>query len=149
MLLFSCDNHKTTKSAAVSHVKIKKNDIFLFDYAGLEKGLAKDTNKYGVFFTLPDKWLLTATEFIKYDDLDKDKSFKIIGTYSTPVNELSKLKIGDRFQMVVQGEQEIYVVFDKDSTSIMVKDPRMTVEQWSMNIPFANYNPHFFKKLTK
>jgi len=70
--------HRDDKVQLAHRVKLKKGDLFYLDYAGLEKGLVVDTNERGVYFTLPDKWMHTSVEFETFDELDKDKTFKIL-----------------------------------------------------------------------
>lgn len=143
--LFSCNSNVD---------KLKKGQMFYHEFGGgIETFIVKDVSSSGYYCTTTE-WMWSATEYVPFCDLRFDGKFKPLGMYpeygKKPLpNELSKLKIGDKFQMVVSSQLETFIIFARDSTSVMVKDPRLSINEWSMNIPFENYNPHFFKVLTK
>lgn len=150
----TCIISKQIPQKALPKIKLEKYQMFYFDYAGLEIGTAKDFNKNGVFFTLPGEWLASSTQFVSYDDLLKDKTFKPLGIdpQFLPKNKidnpLTHMKQYDMFKMNYGVTVSTFIV-----KGINTKGLLLTTTQWlwesEVFMPYSGYDSTFFLKLKK
>lgn len=142
-------------SCTYNNVKLVKGQMFLYEYGySIVTFIVKDFNDDGYYCTTTE-WLWSSTVFIPKSELSFDSSFKILGMYEkyNPPKKvvidstLAKLPIGAKFRMKIQGEVMTFIVNEKAKDEMLVTDPRLSVEEWNMTIPYKNFNPDFYKRL--
>lgn len=143
-------------SCTYNNVKLVKGQMFLYEYGrSISTFIVKDFNDDGYYCTTTE-WLWSSTIFIPKSDLRFDNSFKSLGMYEKynpkpkkPVidSTLAKLPIGAKFRMKIVGQLMTFVVCEKSKDEMLVRDPDMAADKWSMTIPYKNFNPEFYKRL--